>query len=81
VPRHERRLIEPYNRSLTPSEVAHNFRVLHHFTQQDAAEWWGCNVRTWRRWEEAGKSPPRAVLKRVREWARRSCPWHLRYLS
>ncbi len=57
-----------------------NFRILRGWTQEIAAEWWGTSARNWRRWESK-PYPPLALLKRIREWAQRSCPENLHYLS
>lgn len=73
--RHERRVI-PVAEGGNP---ARNFRLLRHWTQQDAAKWWGsASERTWRRWE-SGRVPI-AVLKRIQEWVNRSCPENIRYV-
>jgi DNA-binding transcriptional regulator YiaG len=91
MPRYERRLIEQPRMqvdehttaigSLLPNEIVHNFRILRNWTQDDAARWWGCNVRTWRRWETPGGKPKRALLLRIKQWAHRSCPEYVHLLT
>lgn len=66
---------------LVPWEHVHNFRVLRNWTQADAAEWWGVSERTWRRWETPGVVAKRALLKRIAQWAKRSCPEYLHYVA
>jgi DNA-binding XRE family transcriptional regulator len=75
MPRHPRRVQPDTDRH----QIVRNFRILRGWTQGFAAEWYGVNERTWRRWE--GGVPPAHVLKRIEQWARRSCPEHLHLLS
>lgn len=35
------------------------------WTQADAAKWWGCSERTWRRYETGPGRPPLALIKRI----------------
>jgi len=42
------------------------FRLDRDWTQVEAAEWYGCSARTWRRWENAEVQIPRSVLNRIR---------------
>jgi len=36
------------------------------WTVVSAAKWWGCNVRTWRRYESGERKVPLPLAKRVR---------------
>lgn len=81
---HERRLIAPEERGhvLNLNERVRNFRLLRGWTQEIAAGWWGVSPRTWQRWEAGWDAPPpRALMKRIVVWARRSCPNFIRYVS
>lgn len=82
-PRTERRLIEPTpTRVLYLNERLRNFRKLRGWTQEIAAGWWGCSTREWQRWEAGWDvAPPRALMKRIVEWARRACPENVKYVS
>lgn len=87
----ERRLIEPHfdetivgrdRHVLYLHERVRNFRHLHHFSQADAAEWYGVSVREWQRYESGWDTPPpRPLLKRIVAYVRRACPEYIRYVS
>jgi DNA-binding XRE family transcriptional regulator len=45
------------------TDIVREFRKALGFTQARAAEWYGVDERTWRRWER--KRPPKHLLKRI----------------
>lgn len=59
--------------------IPFNFRLVKHWTQQQAAAWYGVSVRTWRRYETVGA--PKPVLNRIAAFARRSGAQYARWLS
>lgn len=56
---------------MTPGELRQwrEARVDHRtgrsWSQARAAEWFGCDERTWRRWENRESSVPRTLVKRI----------------
>ncbi len=41
------------------------YRMGRKWTQAQAAKWWGCSEREWRRWEKGDATPPPALLMRI----------------
>lgn len=56
-----------------------NFRKLRGWTQQEAADWYGVSVRSWRRWERY--HPPRHLLNRIEQYAKRTGGDAIRWLT
>jgi transcriptional regulator with XRE-family HTH domain len=77
MPRTDRRVQPPIGHY----QIVRNFRLLRGWTQALAAEWYGVSERTWRRYEAERAAVPKPLLKRIEQWARRSCPEHLHLLS
>jgi DNA-binding transcriptional regulator YiaG len=42
------------------------WRNKRNMTQPEAAEWYGCSEREWRRWERREVPVPRPLLKRIK---------------
>jgi DNA-binding XRE family transcriptional regulator len=79
MPRHDRRVqsVQYFGKR----QIVRNFRILRGWTQARAAEWYGVTERSWRRYEAEFGYPPTPLLKRIEQWARRSCPEELHHLS
>lgn len=45
-----------------------NFRLNRHWTQEQAAVWYGCTERSWRRYETGERAAPIPLLNRIRAW-------------
>jgi transcriptional regulator with XRE-family HTH domain len=69
MPRHERRIVQ-LDESNHRRMIPHNYRVVRGWTQEQAAAWYGCSVRSWRRYEHGGA--PRPLLTRIAQWAART---------
>lgn len=41
------------------------FRKAKGWTQEQAADWYGCTVRSWQRWEAGDRRVPGPLLKRI----------------
>lgn len=41
------------------------FRARRNWSQQRAADWYGCDVRTWRRYELGERAVPKPVLRAI----------------
>lgn len=41
------------------------FRKLMQMTQAEAAEWWGCTVRAWQRYEAGDRRVPKPLLNEM----------------
>lgn len=45
-----------------------NFRLLRDWTQAEAAAWYGCDERSWRRYETGERRVPVPLMNRIRAW-------------
>lgn len=52
----------------TPAERVAAYRKARGWTQAQAAKWWACSEREWRRWEKGDAAPPPALLKRIAKY-------------
>jgi hypothetical protein len=83
----ERRLVDTprVGGSLDYPTRVRNFRLLHHFTQADAAEWYGewygVSTREWQRYESGDVVPPRPLRKRIVAYVQRACPEYLHFVT
>lgn len=49
----------------------HNFRVRRGWTQEEAAGWYGCDVRSWQRYESGERRVPAPLLRRIDQYNQR----------
>lgn len=49
----------------TSGDHVREWRERRHWTQAEAARWYGVSDRTWRRWETGETRVPAPVLKRI----------------
>lgn len=49
------------------AQQVQSFRTENGWTQRDAARWYGCSPRSWRRWELGERAVPLPLIKRIAE--------------
>lgn len=55
-------------RALVQMQLVKLFRQNRDWTQAEAAEWYGCSERSWRRYETGERNVPQPLLNRIGNW-------------